>query len=78
MTAIAVTIALMVITLWKQDHPGLFLGQLSGSAVLWIEISLMVLFVIFSAFNWQCPSCNSYLGHSINRSGCRKCGSRFC
>jgi rRNA maturation endonuclease Nob1 len=30
--------------------------------------------LIFSLFNWRCPSCNKYLGKAINAKFCAKCG----
>ena len=27
--------------------------------------------------NWRCPSCNKYLGRSMNLKVCRKCGAKL-
>ncbi len=38
---------------------------------------IVAAFVGFSAVNWRCPVCGKYLGSDINRSVCRKCGTRL-
>jgi len=44
------------------------------SALLAIIIAA---FIGFSAVNWRCPVCEKYLGADINRSVCRKCGTKL-
>ena len=31
----------------------------------------------FSVWNWRCPSCDGYLGRSINPRHCSKCGFKL-
>lgn len=33
--------------------------------------------LVFSIFNWRCPSCGKHLGGTIDPASCRKCGFRF-
>lgn len=73
--AIGTTIFLLMMVMWKQGHPGLFIGELSRSTVLSLEFLLIVGFIGFSAVNWRCPACNEYLGAGINPPRCRKCGA---
>ena len=75
--AVGMVIFLLVAVLWKHSHPGLILGELSKSVVLFLEIALVGAFVAFSASNWRCPACNHYLGPNIAQEYCRKCRSRL-
>ena len=47
---------------------------LSPNVVLGISFALIISVLIFSLFNWRCPSCNKYLGKAINPKFCAKCG----
>jgi hypothetical protein len=47
---------------------------LPPNAVLGISFALIISVLIFSLFNWRCPSCNKYLGKAINPKFCAKCG----
>jgi hypothetical protein len=49
----------------------------SESAVVGLFIVLVVGILIFSFFNWRCPSCDRYLGRGINPTFCSKCGVRL-
>ncbi len=33
--------------------------------------------LIFSFWNWRCPSCGKYLGKAINPKFCNKCGTKL-
>lgn len=33
--------------------------------------------LIFSFFNWRCPSCKSYLGKGLSPRFCAKCGAQL-
>ena len=47
---------------------------LSSNIVLTIAFALIIFVLIYSFFNWRCPSCNKYLGKAINPKFCAKCG----
>ena len=47
---------------------------LPPNAALTISFALIISVLIFSLFNWRCPSCNKYLGKAINPKFCAKCG----
>ncbi|MGW8209483.1 MAG: hypothetical protein ACWGO2_10780 [Syntrophobacteria bacterium] len=47
---------------------------LPPNTVLTISFALIISVLIFSLFNWRCPSCNKYLGKAINPKFCAKCG----
>ena len=47
---------------------------LPPNIVLTIAFALIIFVLIYSFFNWRCPSCNKYLGKAINPKFCAKCG----
>ena len=47
---------------------------LPPNIVLTIAFALIISVLIYSFFNWRCPSCNKYLGKAINPKFCAKCG----
>ena len=74
--AIAITLVLLLfITLLYKRHD--LFGELSKQTILAAQVTVIVAFVGFSAFNWRCPSCKKYLGTDISRRICRKCGTRL-
>jgi hypothetical protein len=42
-----------------------------------VQIVLISAFIVFSAFNWRCPSCKKYLGNDISRRICKHCRIRL-
>ena len=54
---------------------GLF--GLPPNIVLGISFTLIISILIFSLFNWTCPSCNKYLGKAFNPQFCSKCGTQL-
>ena len=53
------------------------LGEFSNNTIFGAQVIVIAVFIVFSNFNWRCPSCNKYLGNDMNRRVCRKCGSRL-
>ncbi len=47
--------------------------DLIGVSLLFVVIGALV----FSFFNWRCPSCGTYLGRSISMQFCESCGARL-
>lgn len=43
-----------------------------AAGIIFVAIVLAVL--AFSFGNWRCPSCNKYLGKTVNPKFCAKCG----
>ena len=37
----------------------------------------IILALVYSIYNWRCPSCKKYLGRRINHSSCPRCGISF-
>jgi hypothetical protein len=74
--AISLTVLLLVFLTLLYKRPDLF-GEFSKNSVFATEVLLIAAFIVFSAFNWRCPSCNKYLGNDINRHICKNCGTRL-
>jgi hypothetical protein len=74
--AIAVTLLLLIFLTVLYKRPDLF-GEVSREIVSVAQIVLIAAFIVFSAFNWRCPSCKKYLGNNIGRQKCKQCGTRL-
>jgi hypothetical protein len=42
-----------------------------------ICITVVIAGLIFSIFNWRCPSCSGYLGKAFSPKFCVKCGAQL-
>jgi len=56
----------------ESNPTGIF--GLPPNIVFGISFVLIISVLIFSLFNWRCPSCNQYLGKAMNPKFCSKCG----
>lgn len=74
--AISVTLLLLIFLTLLYRRPDLF-GEFSKGIVMISQIVCIAAFIVFSAFNWRCPSCKKYLGTDIGRQKCKQCGSRL-
>jgi len=72
--AVALFLVLFLAALYKR--PDLF-GEFSKNSLFAAQFVLITAFIVFTAFNWRCPSCNKYLGNDINRRTCKQCGTRL-
>lgn len=50
---------------------------LSFIELLYLFIAIIIAAIIFSFYNWRCPSCEKYLGKGINPKFCSKCGAKL-
>lgn len=48
-----------------------------GSSLMALPIVIALAVLAFSVWNWRCPSCNGYLGKTINPKECPKCGTEL-
>ncbi|HTG01590.1 MAG TPA: hypothetical protein VK654_13505 [Nitrospirota bacterium] len=71
--AIAAALFLVLLCAVLHKRPILFL-HFSKGTLFAMQITVIVSFLAFSAFNWRCPACGHSLGSDIFRSTCRKCG----
>jgi SNF family Na+-dependent transporter len=72
--AAAVVLVLLLSVLYK--YPDL-LGAFSKNILVPVQVLLILAFINFTAYNWQCPSCKKYLGNDLNRRVCKQCGARL-
>jgi SNF family Na+-dependent transporter len=72
--AAAVLLVLLLAVLYKRPD---LLGAFSKDTLVALQILLILAFVNFTAYNWQCPSCKKYLGNDLNKRVCRQCGARL-
>ena len=56
----------------ESNPTGIF--GLPPNIVLGLSFALIISVLIFSLFNWRCPSCNKYLGKAMNPKFCSRCG----
>lgn len=75
---IAIAAALFTVLLGAVLHkrPDL-LGAISGRTLFGLQAISIVSFLVYTAYNWRCPSCEKHLGGNINRQRCGKCGARL-
>ena len=45
--------------------------------LLYIFMAVISAAIIFSIYNWRCPSCGKYLGKGIDPKFCPKCGVKL-
>ena len=73
--AIFPTIASMFVILFVADkNPD---KSIMGIPLLPVSVVVVVSVLIFSLWNWRCPSCNRYIGKAINPKFCSKCGIKL-
>ncbi len=74
--AIVATLVLMLLPAVLYKRPDL-LGAFSGDFLVPVQVLIVLAFINFTAFNWQCPSCKKYLGNDLNKRVCKNCGARL-
>jgi len=74
--AISLTLLFLLFLVLLYKRPDLF-GEFSKSSIFSAQVLLIAAFIVFSVFNWRCPSCNKYIGNDINRRICKNCGTRL-
>ena len=75
---IAIAAALFAVLLCGviYKRPDLF-GEFSKSVLFGAQIVVIASFMVFTSYNWTCPSCGKYLGMDINKRICKKCRARM-
>jgi hypothetical protein len=68
-------IVLLLLVIKREPRPQ-FLGIPADRLVLF-ALAGVALAVLFSLWNWRCPSCSKYLGKSTNPASCAKCGVKL-
>ena len=72
--AVAMFCMLLAAVLYKRPD---FLGAFSGRTLYGFQAISIASFLVYTAFNWRCPSCDKHLGGNVHRQHCGKCGSRL-
>jgi uncharacterized membrane protein YkgB len=70
----AIFIVLLVAILYKRPD---LLGAFSGRTLFGMQVTTIASFLVYTAYNWRCPSCDKHLGGNIHRQRCGKCGARL-
>jgi rubrerythrin len=75
-----VTVAMFIIViaaLIARTYPGFSIAGVSGDAIGFIAVGIVVLLIIYSSFDWRCPACKNILGRSMNPKRCPSCGVKL-
>jgi ribosomal protein S27AE len=72
--AAAMFVVLLSAVLYKRPD---LLGAISGRTLFGLQVVSIASFVVFTAYNWRCPSCDKHLGSNVHRQRCGKCGTRL-
>ncbi len=75
---IAITVSLFLVLLLAAVHkrPDVF-GTYRKETLFEAQVLIIGAFCGFTAWNWRCPSCKSFLSSDISRRRCRRCGVRL-
>jgi hypothetical protein len=74
--AMAIALFLVLLSAVVYKRPDLF-GAFSKSTLFGMQAITIAAFIVYTVFNWRCPSCNKGLGNDLFRLRCRKCGTRL-
>jgi hypothetical protein len=74
--AIAITLFGVLSCAVIYKRPDLF-GEYSKGTLFGAQAIIIVSYVVYTLYNWICPSCGKHLGTDINRKICKKCGARL-
>ena len=74
--AIAITLFFVLLAAVLYKRPDVF-WTFSKSVLYSMQIVSIAAFLVFTAYNWTCPSCKKSLGSDINKRVCKKCGARL-
>jgi hypothetical protein len=73
----AIAVALFMVFTLAVLHRFDLLGGFSKESVFAFQILVIASFIGFTASNWRCPSCKSFLGRDIEKHLCGKCRARL-
>jgi hypothetical protein len=66
-----------IILIGLGDNPEANIAGLPSNVLQGVAFVIIVGVLIFSFFNWRCPSCKKYLGKAFNPKFCTKCGAQL-
>ena len=64
-----------LVLMWSSESEDATLAGVPRNYAMATAATVALSGVMFSLFNWRCPSCSGYLGKAINPSFCAKCGA---
>lgn len=70
----AIFLVLLAAILYKRPD---LLGAFSIRTLFGMQVTTIASFLVYTAYNWRCPSCDRHLGSDIHRQRCGKCGARL-
>jgi len=70
-------IAAIIPLVMMEDSAEQALFGIPIAILLPICITVFIAGLIFSIFNWRCPSCSGYLGKAFSPKFCTKCGAQL-
>lgn len=73
---VPLVLAIIPLAIMEESTEQAFLG-IPSSILLPICIAVVIAGIIFSIFNWRCPSCSGYLGKAFSPKFCTKCGAQL-
>ncbi len=74
--AIAVSLFLVLLLAVVYKRPDIF-GTYAKKTLLAAQALVIGAFCGFTAQNWRCPSCRSFLAGDMSRRRCRRCGAHL-
>ncbi len=69
-TAIALFLVIFLAVVYQRHD---LFGEYSKDTLVAVQLVVITAFIVFTAFNWRCPSCKKYLGKDIHKRACRHC-----
>ncbi len=74
--AIAVSLFLVLLLAVVYKRPDIF-GTYAKKTLFAVQALVIGAFCGFTAQNWRCPSCRSFLASDMSRRRCRRCGAHL-
>jgi hypothetical protein len=77
LVVIPAALAIIAIRVADDAADGAKIYGMSSGTIIAIAFVMIVGILVFSLWNWRCPSCSKYLGRGINPTFCGKCGFKL-
>lgn len=74
--AIAAALFLVLLLAAVYKRPDLF-GAYDKVTLFTFQAVFIASFAGFTAWNWRCPSCDTFLSSDITRRRCKRCGAQL-
>lgn len=67
-------IPIIGILFYVRENPTIELFGLNYDQIGKFSLIIIGIVLVFSYYNWRCPSCKKYIGKKINPNHCDNCG----